>query len=225
MTWSNSIRAAVSGLTSLYPQVFSPTNGEDLGQANFADGLGRLSTAIDSLRSVGWHSDEITIAGDLHGAYETVGSNIWDRAEIATSGGGTTLWPVWDSSSTSNSNGRLIIQMPHAVVNDLYISGFTVISQHVGTVHASVPANPFVGEMYRTNAVGTALVRVDPAANMASVGVYEALTAYRLTYVPGSRPRCNLTEVYSLALRPEHSADAQTGRRVRGVLFHFSKDA
>lgn len=226
MTWSNTIRAAVSGLTSLYPAIISPLNGEGGNQAEMSDGLGRFSTAIDSLRSVSWHADDLVIPGLLHLAYETSGANLWDRAESATLGG-TTLWPYWVTNGTSTSNARLIIPIVAPMLGaGCYLKGYQVTSEHVGTAHAAVPGTPFGIEIYEMAGNGAKTKLLDyPAANTASVLQYESAGTYGGTFASGSRPLLASNKQFFAALYNESNANAQVGRRVHGVAFVFGKDA
>lgn len=226
MTWGNTIRAAVSGLTALYPAVLSPLNGDDGDQAEMATGIGRLSTAIDSLRSVSWHANDLVVPGLLHLAYETVGANLWDRAEVATAGG-TTLWPYWVTNGTSASNARLIVPILAPMLGaGCYLKGYQVTSEHNGTAHAAVPAVPFGLEVYEMAGNGVVTKLLDyPAANTSNVGQYESASTYGGTFSTGTRPLLASNKQLFAALYNESGANAQVGRRVHGLALVFSKDA
>ena len=227
MAWTNSIRAAVSGLTSLYPQVFAPLNGENLGQANFADGVGRLSTALESLRSVSWHSNEITIAGtSVQVTGET--AHTWQRAsQSVTFDGVSCRIPYWETIAASNPVNVLLIDVPHPRLADVYLSGYTINSRSPGA-HASIPlsADRFKAALieYRTDAMY--FYRSDDACDTSSPANYDAKQEWRVTIAAGGGLRPQLNQYrYALALRAETGGLAVLGRQVRGVLFHFSKDA
>ncbi len=228
MTWGNTLRAAVSGLTSLYPAVLSPLNAVDnFGQADTADGLGRLSTAIDSLRSVSWHSNELTIAADepiLTGG----ATNSWTRGNgTVTIDGVSCNLPFWETITGASPNDVLLYGIPHPRLANVYLSGYTIMSS-TAAGHSSVPSSNdrFRAALIEYRAGSTNLYRTDQAADGSSVAAYDAAQDYRVTIAAGSALRPQLNQYrYALALRAETGGFAVLGRRVRGVLFHFSKDA
>lgn len=225
MTWSNTIRAAVSGLTSLYPAILSPLNGEGGNQAEMADGLGRFSTAIDSLRSVSWHSNELTIAGtSIQVTGET--AHTWQRvSQSVVVDGVSCRIPYWETIAASSPANVLLIDVPHPRLANCYLSGYTINSRSPGA-HGSIPlsADRFKAALieYRTDAMY--LYRSDDAADTTSAAAYDANQDFRITIASGLRPQLNQHR-YALALRAETGGLAVLGRQVRGVLFHFSKVA
>lgn len=228
MAWTGVARAAVSGITSLFPALLKPLNGEKLNQSNFG-AFDAWATNIESLRAASWHAGDYEIPGDVINAYETIGANLWDRNERATSGG-TMLWPYWVTNGTSSSNARLIVPIHHPMLANgkCYLKGYKVTSEHVGTVHGAVPAAWFGIEIYKQEGNGAVtLVHDYPAANTSNVLQYEAAGTYGGTFSTGSRQEMLASPhvQYFAAFRNESGADARVGRRLYGCSFVFSKDA
>ncbi len=215
--------SAVWGATVTIP---SPADPQSASSVNTP--IGTLANRTQWLRELSWNSDYILINADHYNVHATPDATNWVR-QVETATSGITLWPTWQSSTTSITNSRLIYTVPHPQVTSggCYLRGAVVYSQHVGTAHTGYPSDPFMCEWYRTDTAGTTKIAETTACDTSSFAAYDAAQSFESTIASGSRPHLiyGPPRIYSMALRAETGTNSAIGRRVRGVQFIFSRVA